>query len=390
MAIYVDVSAAVHHRAGLGRYAASLSRALEPLLGDRLALFYNREGGAQPPPGMENLPARTVSLGYKPWRLMVSAGQLAGIGFDDRFPDGELFHATEHLLPPFRSLPTVLTVHDLVFRHLPEHHKPLNRWFLRAMMPRFCRRADQLIAVSHFTKDDIVRSYGIPAARIRVVYEAAAPSFFPQDPDAVAAVCAAYGIPERYVLTVGTIEPRKNLSRLLVAYERARAAGLTDALVLVGRPGWLYDRFFADLARSPVRRSVYLLGFVPDEALAALYSGAQAFAMVSEYEGFGLPLVEAMACGSPAVCSNCTSLPEVAGEAALHVDPRDAASMAEALCRLLEAPVLAAELRRRGLERARTFSWQRAAHETRDVYESVLARRSGPGGTPAGHHLPGH
>ncbi len=375
MAIFIDVSAAVHHRAGLGRYAASLSRALMPLLGDRLALFYNRESGAAPPPGMERLPTRTVSLGYKPWRLLVSGAHLAGLGFDHWFPDGELFHSTEHLLPPFRRLPTVLTVHDLVFRHLPEHHKPLNRWFLQAMMPVFCRRAQAIVAVSKFTRDDIVRSYGISPARIRVVYEAAAPSFQPQGPDVVEYVRAQYELPRRYVLSVGTIEPRKNLSRLLAAFETLHARDLSQALVLVGRRGWLYDRFFRDLAASPVRHAVRLLGFVPDDCLAALYSGAQAFALVSEYEGFGLPLVEAMACGAPVVCSDCTSLPEIGGDAVLPVDPRSIAAIADGLERVLTNPTCAQVLRTRGLGRAREFSWPRAARETLAVYEAVLASR---------------
>jgi hypothetical protein len=133
--IYFDVSAAVHRRAGLGRYADSLARALLPLLGDRLALFYNREQGIEPLVGLEHLSARTVALGYKPWRMAVWAGQLAHAGFNRLLPGAELFHATEHLLLPLRGVPTVLTVHDLIFRHLPQHHKRLNRWYLNMTLP---------------------------------------------------------------------------------------------------------------------------------------------------------------------------------------------------------------------------------------------------------------
>ena len=130
MPIYIDVSAAVHRRAGLGRYAESLARALARLAPGRLHLFYNRERGGEPLAGLEHLPEHTVALGYKPWRMLVWAGQLAGTGFDLMAPGAQVFHATEHLLLPLRVVPSVLTVHDLIFRHLPEHHKPLNRWYL--------------------------------------------------------------------------------------------------------------------------------------------------------------------------------------------------------------------------------------------------------------------
>ena len=142
MTIYLDISAAVHRRAGLGRYAESLARELLPLLGDRMAFFYNRERGIEPLAGLENVPARTVSLGYKPWRMLVWGGQMAHVGFNRLAPGIELFHATEHLLMPLRGIPTVLTVHDLIFRRYPQHHKPLNRWYLNATLPLFCRRAD--------------------------------------------------------------------------------------------------------------------------------------------------------------------------------------------------------------------------------------------------------
>jgi len=371
--VYVDVSAAVHRRAGLGRYAASLAQGLVPLLGERLALFYNREAGIQTLAGLEALPARTVRLGYKPWRMLVWAGQAARLGFDGLVPGGALFHATEHLLPPLRGMPTVLTVHDLVFRRYPEHHKPLNRWFLKGAMPLFCRRAHHIIAVSHQTRRDLLQAYGLAPEKITVIHEAAGPAFRPRSDRAVAAARARYALPPRYVLYVGTIEPRKNLSRLLGAFERLRAADLADALVVVGRRGWLYDGFFADLARSSVKDAVLLPGFVPDDDLAAVYAGALALAFPSEFEGFGLPVVEAMACGAPVVCSNTSSLPEVAGDAALLVDPRDTEALAAALARIASDPALAAELRRRGAERAAGFSWQRAARETAAVYERVSA-----------------
>jgi glycosyltransferase involved in cell wall biosynthesis len=378
MTIYLDISAAVHRRAGLGRYAESLARALLNQLTNlptcqpaNLAFFYSRESGIEPLAGLEHVSAHTVSLGYKPWRMAVWAGQLARIGFNRLVPGATLFHATEHLLLPLRGIPTVLTVHDLIFRRYPQHHKPLNRWYLNATLPLYCRRADHIIAVSEQTRRDVMAAYGVPTEKITVIYEAADPRFAPQSPAAAAAVRSRCRLPERYLLFVGTIEPRKNLGRVLAAFERLHAERLTDALVIVGKRGWLYDDFFARLEQSPAKRAVLFPGFVPDADLPAIYAGAQVLAFPSEFEGFGLPALEAMACGAPVVCSNTSSLPEVAGAAALLVDPADADAITAALRRVAADADLAAELARRGVAQAARFSWQRAAAETLAVYQRV-------------------
>ena len=375
MTVYIDVSAAVHRRAGLGRYAESLARALVAAASERAehpyALFYNRERGVEPLAGLEHLPARTVALGYKPWRMLVWLGQLANVGFDRWLPGAKLFHATEHLLLPLHSIPTVLTVHDLIFRHLPDHHKPLNRWYLNLTVPLYCRRATHIIAVSECTRRDLMAAYAVPPEKITVVHEAADPRFRPQPPEAVAAVRARYDLPERFLLFVGTIEPRKNLARLLAAFEVIHGEGLTDGLVIVGRRGWLYGDFFARLEQSPARRAVIFPGYVPDEELPLWYSAADVLAYPSLYEGFGLPPLEAMACGTPVVVSNVSSLPEVVGDAALLVDPDDISELTVALWRLLTDEGLRAEMREKGLKRAAHFSWEKAARETLAVYLKV-------------------
>jgi glycosyltransferase involved in cell wall biosynthesis len=372
MTVYIDVSAAVHRRAGLGRYAESLARALASTHSDRYALFYNRERGIQPLAGLEHLRARTVALGYKPWRMLVWLGQLGRVGFDKLVPDAKLFHATEHLLLPLRTTPTVLTVHDLIFGHLPAHHKPLNRWYLNLTMPLYCRRATHIVAISKWTARDLVSAYGVPQEKVTVVYEAADPRFHPLPLDTVAAVRARYGLPVRYLLFVGTIEPRKNLSRLLVAFEAVYADGLTDGLVIVGKRGWLYDDFFAALEQSPARDRVILPGYVPDDDLPAVYAGAQAFVFPSLYEGFGLPVLEAMACGTPVLASRASSLPEVGGQAAFYFDPTSVEEMADNVRRLLRDNALKEEMQVEGLAQAARFSWEKAAAETKAVYSAVL------------------
>ncbi len=369
MAIYVDVSAAVHRRAGLGRYAESLARALVAAHPDRYALFYNRGRGVEPLAGLEHLPTRTVSLGYKPYRLLVWLGQLAGVGFDRLIPDAGLFHATEHLLPSLRSIPSILTVHDLIFRHLPSHHKPLNRWYLNLTMPLYCRRATHIIAISECTRRDLIGTYGLSPEKITVIYEAAGPRFRPQPPEAVTSVHTRYSLPDRYLLFVGTIEPRKNLTRLLTAFEAIHSKEMTDGLVIVGRRGWLYKDFFARLEQSPVRDAVLFPGYVPDEDLPAIYAGAQALVFPSLYEGFGLPVLEALACGTPVVASRASSIPEVGGGAVLYFNPASAGEITEAIHLVLQDPDLREEMRERGMTQAARFSWDQVAIETEAVYD---------------------
>ncbi|MGC9350216.1 MAG: glycosyltransferase family 4 protein [Anaerolineae bacterium] len=373
MSIYVDVSAAVHRRAGWGRYAESLAHAMVSQIPERLALFYNRERGIHALAGLEHLPTRTVALGYKPWRMMVWLGQLGRVPFNRLVPGAELFHATEHLLMPLRGVPTVLTIHDLIFKVLPEHHKPLNRWYLQWTLPLYCRRADRVIAVSEATKRDLLRYYDLPEEKISVIPEAAAPGFKPQSEEMRARVQTTYGLPPEYLLMVGTIEPRKNLTRVLNAWTPLYEAGEVPPLVIVGKRGWLFDEFFEALASCPVRESVILPGFVADEDLPAVYSGATALVWASLYEGFGLPPLEAMASGAPVVCADTSSLPEVVGDAALMFEPLNEAALEAALRRIAADDQLREELRARGFKRAQRFSWERVARETMEVYDHVLA-----------------
>lgn len=372
---YIDVSAAVHSRAGLGRYAESLACALAEQESDRFALFYNEADHPRALAGLRHLPRRSVPLGYKPWRMAVWLGQLVGIGFDRLLPDAELYHATEHLLMPLRHIPTVLTVHDLIFKLFPQHHKRLNYWFLNAAVPLFVRRTDAIITISESTKRDLVRHYDTPAEKITVVYEAAASHFQPTSSFTVTQVRREYALPERFLLTVGTIEPRKNLSRLLEALVRLRADDPDLHLVVVGARGWLYESFFRRIDELGLADVVHFPGYVLDADLPAIYTAATVVVMGSVYEGFGLPVLEAMACGTPVVSSDASSLPEVGGDAACYFDPRDVDDMTATLGRVLDDEDLRQEMSVAGLARAAKFSWERTARETLAVYERVLSSR---------------
>nr|MBC7245247.1 glycosyltransferase family 4 protein [Chloroflexota bacterium] len=380
MTIYIDISAAIHQRAGLARYAEGLASALlTHHYGQkhRFGLFYNGNGQARMAPILHNVPTdvpiRTVRAGYKPWRMAVWLGQLLGVGFNRLLPDAELYHATEHLLMPLRDIPTVLTVHDLVYHLYPAYHKRLNYWFLNTAMPLFVRRASALITISESSKRDLMRIYQVPEDKITVVYEAASPAFYPAPAEQVAEIKARYGLPEQYLLALGTIEPRKNLIRLVEALRLLRQKYPQLALVIVGSAGWLYQDFFQMLEKLDDPKAVLLSGYVPDEDLPAIISGAEAYVLASLYEGFGLPILEAMACGTPVVCSNTSSMPELGGDAARYFDPHDVRDMAATIGTVLADADLRAEMRQRGLTQAARFSWQRAAQETLAVYERLLS-----------------
>jgi glycosyltransferase involved in cell wall biosynthesis len=373
MPIYIDVSSAVHAKAGIGRYAASLARALVARQPGRLALFYNRVQGTQPPAGLEMVPASTVRADYKPWRMAVWLGQLARIGFNRLVPNAELFHATEHLLPPLCGVPTVLTVHDMIFTLFPQHQKRLNFWYLNATMPLYCRRADAIVTVSESSKRDIVKHYGLVSNKITVIYEAASPEFVPAPESVVEQARSRYGLPDQFLIHVGTIEPRKNLTRLIEALQCLRDEGLTIPLVVTSAKGWLYDSFFRRLEELEIRNTVHFTGYVPAADLPVLYNAATVAALPSVYEGFGLPMLEAMACGTPVVSSSASCLPEIGGDAACYFDPYSVEEMANAIRDVWADTDLQAEMRHRGLAQASRFSWARAAEETLAVYQKILA-----------------
>ena len=372
MTIYYDISATVHAHPGLGRYAESLGRALLQAHGESMALFYYGETGTPPPAGLEHVPRQVAVAGRKAWRMRVWLNQLARRPMDDLLPGAQLYHATEHLLLSLRHVPSVLTVHDLIFRIFPRYHKLQNYVYLNLAVPLFCRRARAIVAVSKRTKQDLVRLYRLPPEKVTVIYEAAAPRFVPQSPAKVAQARARYGLPERYLITVCAIEPRKNHAGFLKAFERLRREDPGLRWVIVGRKGWLYDGFFAALEQSPARQAVILPGYIEDEDLAAVYAGALAFVFPSFGEGFGLPPLEAMSCGTPVASSDAFSLPEVGGDAARYFDPRDMEQMVAALRPILADPGLRIEMRARGLAQAARFSWKKAAEETWALYQRLL------------------
>nr|MBC7245819.1 glycosyltransferase family 4 protein [Chloroflexota bacterium] len=266
----------------------------------------------------------------------------------------------------------VVTIHDVFAWSCPGHSALPDTLIYRYWLPRVLPRVNAVITVSQVSKTDIVNYLRIPDDKVHVIYEGVDASYHPIPWEETGQMTSRYGLPRGYILFVGSVEERKNLRRLLQAYALLCERGEQRRLVVVGPHKWKYTRILQTVAELGIGQRVIFTGYIPDEDLPALYSGADLFVFPSLYEGFGLPPLEAMACGTPVVCSNAGSLPEVVGDAALLVDPYDVEALAEAMHRVLHDPALCEELRQKGLARAQQFTWEKAALETLAVYEGVL------------------
>jgi len=278
--------------------------------------------------------------------------------------------------PPICPCPTVVTVHDIAYELFPQFFSPRDRWLLSATVPLSSRLAARVIAVSEWTKRDLIRWYHISEEKIRVVYEAADDRFLVDIPEEkVTEVRKRYAEGRRYVLAVGDIQPRKNLGRLVEAFGMlvAKAAIEEDViLIIAGQSQWQGAQVARQVEEQGLAQRVRFPGYVSDEDLPALYRGAEVFVYPSVYEGFGLPPLEAMTCGTPVICSSASSLPEVVGEAAMLFDPYDVSALAQALRDLLCDEAKRQELVLAGLVRATQFSWEKAARETVAVYQEAV------------------
>jgi len=278
-----------------------------------------------------------------------------------------------HVLPLVHPPRSVVTIHDLGYLHFPRAHRLLDRLYLDLSTRFNARAAAHIIADSQATKRDLVERYGVEPSKISVIYPGYDEEAFQplREREAIEAVKTRYGIAGDYILFVGTIQPRKNLVRLMEAFSLLKRQAADLQLVIAGKKGWLYEAIFRRVEELGLEGQVVFTGYVADEDLPALFSGARLFVFPSLYEGFGLPVLEAMACGVPVVCSNASSLPEVADDAALLFDPLDVVGMAAAMERVLGDERLRAKLVERGLKRARGFSWEKCARQTLAVLESV-------------------
>lgn len=279
----------------------------------------------------------------------------------------DVFHGTLNVVPLACPIPSVVTIHDLAFIRFPQTFRAYNRTYLDFATRLTARRAARILTVSEHTRREVIGLLGVPAERVVVTPNAARAHFRPPHPTAIAQLRARHSLPEQFLLYVGTLEPRKNLTTLLDAY--GEVARRTDVPLLIGGgKGWLYTPIFERLEALGLRERVHFVGYIDEDELPLWYAAATAFVFPSIYEGFGMPPLEAMACGTPVVTSNTSSLPEVVGDAGIMVDPHDQAALAAALIEVIRNADLRAELRARGLQRAAQFTWRTTAERTLRAY----------------------
>jgi glycosyltransferase involved in cell wall biosynthesis len=388
--ITIDYTPAVQQSAGIGRLTREVVRALLSLPSEhRYTLFCLGLATRQRKLIEDTRPSSNVTVHssfvtfplddrwmYRIWhraRLPLPVELLAG--------PCDLYHATDFVLPPTRpGTRMVLTVHDLTFERDPDSAPPQLRRFLRRVVPQSVWRATHIVADSQATARDLAELYAVPAEKITVIYSGVDDRFTPAEPQHTpgdAAVRVRYGIGTApFIISVGTMQRRKNHLTLVRAFAQLLTRrGLPNdvRLVIAGGKGWLYDDVLTEVEKLGLTERVRFIGFVDDDDLPGLYRAAAVLAFPSLYEGFGIPPLEAMACGTPVVTSNVSSLPEVVGEAGLMVAPLDVEGLATALHCALSDDAWRQQAVRHGIERARQFTWQRAAQQLLAVYDRVLA-----------------
>lgn len=284
----------------------------------------------------------------------------------------DLYHC-QYIAPLFCPVPYVVTIHDILHESYPEFFPGRLRRLMSMLYPLSARRAARVLTVSEFSRQELIRLYRLPPERVVCCHNGVGPEFRVLEERAARAVVERYGVEGPYVLFVGRIEPRKNLSGLIQAMERLAGQGAHLPLVVVGMKDALFEEHYERTMQGRGSARVIFTGKAPQEDLPAFYNAATLTAYPSFAEGFGLPVLEAMACGSPVVTSNTTSLPEVAGDAAILVDPHDTEALAQAMHRVLTDPDLARRMRHEGLERAALFTWEQSARRTLEVYREISA-----------------
>ncbi|MDE0197560.1 MAG: glycosyltransferase family 1 protein [Caldilineaceae bacterium] len=379
MKLVIDYTPAVRQTAGIGRIIrGQISELVQKNLGYDIRLFVagkvSPEQRAAAPLPLHTFPRFSERNLTRIWhRLNIPAPRLEWLTGGDV----DLFHATDFVMAPVSANRKLLTVHDLAFMRYPQAAMPSLHHYLNVVVPRSISRADHLIADSQNTALDLESTWPQLEGRISVVQGAVDLCAFHRvsGEEALDAVRQKYAIGDRpYIFALSTLEPRKNYPRLIRAYHAARRdSDLPHRLVIGGKKGWLFDEIFATVRELGIEEDVHFPGFVDDADLPALYSGAEFFAYPSLYEGFGLPIIEALACGTPVLTSDNSCLPEAGGEGAIYVDAESVESIAEGIVRLATQPELRAGLAAAGEVHARSFTWSRSLDQLLEAYERALA-----------------
>ncbi len=363
-----------YRRAGIHHYMAQVLRHLPAVTNYHYTIFTRSQGEILP-----DAQRTVVSSRWPTERRLVriaweqTAWPLAA--WQRRL---DLLHGMAFATPLLAPCPTVVTVYDLSFVHYPDRFPPTQRLYLLAQTRRACRQARRVVAISEAGRQDIHQVLGVDLARIDVVLPGVDRTFQPLPADAVAAFRRAKQLPDRFILHVGTLQPRKNLPTLIAAFAQLlkQSPHCADLqLILVGGKGWLYDEIFAQVEKLELQERVRFTGYVPDAELPLWYNAGALLIFPSIYEGFGLPILEAMACGTPVIAADTAVIPEVMGEAGLSFPASDAVALADSMSRVLDRPELAATMRRAGLIQAQRFTWEQAGCQMVAVYQQALAAK---------------
>ena len=361
---------------GISRYVRNLYLELERLPGVTVYYFNGRSCTTRMPD--QARPSRWIKETSMLWKLPdpLAFGFRAATWLSYelkvrrliRHNSFSLYHETAFTPAAVKYVPQIITIHDLSLTKFREMHPKERVWFSDFFLKRRIQYASHVITVSDFIRSEICHELRLPADKVTAIPEAPDPFFFPREREKARRVAEALGLPRDYILFVGTLEPRKNLSLMI----KAAAACESDIpIVLVGWEGWGGDPWLEMVKDQGLRNRIFTTGYVDEETLACLYSNALALVFPSLYEGFGLPVLEAMACGCPVICSDAASLPEVAGDAALFIDPYEVDGLTAAMDKLVNDSTLRSDLRHKGFERVAQFSWKRAAEETLDVFRKM-------------------
>lgn len=371
MQIGIDASAIPTSRAGAGNYIFNLIAALPKVdFANNYVIFAKSEHIEEWKINQSNFRFLDCSFRNPPlrlaWEQVVLPCMLEKYKVD-------LLHSPHYTMPYLASCKTVVTFCDMIFFLHPFLHKLIKRFFFRSIIQLSSRKADAIIAISESTACDINLLLQIQSKKVYAIPLAAGDSFrLINDRIGISKACHRYGlIPGNYLLFIGVLEARKNIPILLKAYRKLVDRGIRQNLVIVGKKGWFYKEIFSTMTSLGLDKQVIFTGYVPDADLPFLLNGAFLFVYPSLYEGFGLPVLEAMSCGTPVVTSNISSMPEIIGDAGLLVDPTNINSLAENIEKLILSNSLRDSLRQRGISRAATFSWERTARETLNVYTQI-------------------
>jgi glycosyltransferase involved in cell wall biosynthesis len=372
MHIGIDAHAIGARQGGNETYIKNLIKALAEIDGEnRYTIYLANSAAAREWSG--RYPNFTVRLLPPPTPLVRVPVALA---FELRIRPVDLLHV-QYTAPPFCPAPVIATIHDLAFEHMPETFTRRGSFQLKLTVRKTARKAARIATVSEYSRLDLIRTYKLPPEKVVITYNGVEPRFSPRESyvNETEAIGRRFGIERHFLLAVGSLQPRKNLVRLIRAYSKLRSESddFTHQLVIVGRKLWLADEIFTEVSRQKWSKDVILTDYVKDEDLPALYRAADIFVYPSLFEGFGLPPLEAMACGTPVITSNTSSLPEVVGDAAVLIDPYDHQDLAGALLKVVRDTPLRARMRDMGIEQAKKFTWHAAAEKTLELYRESFS-----------------